>query len=602
MPSTPDNASGVAGAGPSFRPPKPDGTRRSPGGAAAADQPKNFKLRKYRFVDSILLAAAAARPTHRENGAEESGRSQHRGAAAEAPRSQLVGSSSLWTNCAPLSSGSRSTTSGCCAASSRSLSLGSWAKASGKLTALFAKNQSRYQGRIRQRQKPSQGSVPSERRCQRKAAGADHAASEADVAKLWQQLYDRQREHVLEWPSPPLTKEFRRLSSKSCNSAPRFAPTCETIIRITSRITFPSCPKQIEARAIDPSVTAGPGGGGEFRSGRGFAEAPGGTGTELLDETNYICEWSPTDQALVRDELNFSPTAYSLENLGDAGEFVGLSHAPRCDRQNQSAANATRISNAAVQQIGELSVGPRAASRQPCKRSPLGETGCGCSRRGAGGSWSRRASGRRSRSGTCRPAAEFIARWRWSRQRTDDRRSRKKAICYQAAISMRDGKPIPFGGGGAAAASPDAPAPAPDPAAASQPLDLSSFGSGIQTASGANGFKDGSALVAALDRRVREPAAASRSDRKFASIRLKGSAGRELWRRRYRTGRRWYRRQRQRVYGRSRSSTVSNSAGYGQRDHPRHDLHFQQAKPGDSAAARRAAGRRSDPDDRDSAQ
>ena len=73
----------------------------------------------------------------------------------------------------------------------------------------------------------------------------------ADVAKLWQQLYDRQREHVLEWP-PELTQGFRDYVDKL-----QFGAEIRSDLRnhyqnyIENH--FPTLPKQIDAR---PSIQA----------------------------------------------------------------------------------------------------------------------------------------------------------------------------------------------------------------------------------------------------------------------------------------------------------------------------------------------------------
>src|SRR6187455_1343033 len=78
------------------------------------------------------------------------------------------------------------------------ISLGSWAKASGKLKTLFNANQSAIKSEftnvqnVRKEPFHANEEVNSKQEAQTKQQAAD-------VAKLWQQLYDRQREHVLEW-------------------------------------------------------------------------------------------------------------------------------------------------------------------------------------------------------------------------------------------------------------------------------------------------------------------------------------------------------------------------------------------------------------------
>src|SRR5262245_15339633 len=80
------------------------------------------------------------------------------------------------------------------------IALVSWAKASSKLTAMFNQNQSAIKTEFTNVQNlrkdpfhPNED-VNSKQQEQTKAQAAD-------VAKLWEELYKRQRERVLEWPS-----------------------------------------------------------------------------------------------------------------------------------------------------------------------------------------------------------------------------------------------------------------------------------------------------------------------------------------------------------------------------------------------------------------
>src|SRR6266576_3625551 len=139
------------------------------------------------------------------------------------------------------------------------IAVASWAKASAKLTTLFTTNQNTIKSGFSQvkdvRKDPfhPNDDVNSKQQAQTKQQ-AD------DVAKLWQQLYDRQREHVLEWP-PELSKDFRDYVEKL-----QFGAEIRSDLRnhyqnyIENH--FPALPKQIDARPIDASTVAGPGGPG----------------------------------------------------------------------------------------------------------------------------------------------------------------------------------------------------------------------------------------------------------------------------------------------------------------------------------------------------
>src|SRR6478752_2166623 len=87
------------------------------------------------------------------------------------------------------------------------IALGSWAKASGKMDALFGTSSSAIKGEFGNVKKLRDDPFhPNEDVNTKQQAQTKQQA--ADVAKLWQQLYDRQRQHVLEWPTE-LTKDFR---------------------------------------------------------------------------------------------------------------------------------------------------------------------------------------------------------------------------------------------------------------------------------------------------------------------------------------------------------------------------------------------------------
>jgi hypothetical protein len=338
----------------------------------------------------------------------------------------------------------------------------SWAKASGKLTALFTTNQSAIKKEFESVQGLRKDPFhPNEDINTKQQAQTKQQA--ADVQKLWQQLYDRQREHVLEWPTE-LIKDFRDNVDKL-----QFGAEIRSDLRnhyqnyIENH--FPTMPKRIDARAIDPgTMSGGPGGG---------PEAMAGAPNQLQDENDYICLWSPADQAVVREDLNFRSQPSSLkiwvtqENLWVYESLLDVI------AKTNRAAKATRMSNAAVQEIGELSLGLRAAKGNraghllvqmvaPTAAPGPGEAGPGAAAPGGG------------------PEGGAGARMEFSPgggpsngPMTDEQ---EKAYLLSGRYLSADGKPIPFGGGGGAApAEGAAPAPAAD-AGAGQALDLTAFG------------------------------------------------------------------------------------------------------------------------------
>jgi hypothetical protein len=355
------------------------------------------------------------------------------------------------------------------------IALGSWAKASGKMDAVFGANQAAIKGQFGNvanlRKDPFH---PNEDVNTKQQAQTRQQA--ADVAQLWQKLYDRQREHVLEWP-PELSKDFRDYVDKLQFGA-EIRGDLRNHYQNYIQNHFPTLPKQIDARAIDPdAVSSGPGGPG----GPGAAEfAAGAPGQQ--DDNDYICLWSPADQAIVRDDLNFREQPSSLkiwvtqENLWVYHTLLDVI------AKTNRAANATRMSNAAVQEIGELSVGSRAAkgSRSghllvklaaptAAPGGPEGGPGGGPGGGPSGGPPAPPGSGPEGG-----PRAEFTpGGGPGGGAMTPEQ---EKSFLLSGRYLGADGKPIPFGGGGGAPAGPDAAAaPAADPGAAA-PLDLTVFG------------------------------------------------------------------------------------------------------------------------------
>ena len=240
------------------------------------------------------------------------------------------------------------------------IALGSWAKASGKLTALFTKNQSDIKAEFGNVNKLREDPFHPNEDVNTKQQAADRKQQAADVAKAL---------------AAALRPPARARAGVAVGAEQRFRDYVDKLqfgaeIRDDLRNHyqnyienhFPSLPKRIDARAVDPRRGSWRRSRRRVRRGQGFAEEPGGAGQELLDDNDYICEWSPTDQASIRDDLNFREQPSSLkiwvtqENLWVYHTLLDVI------AKTNKAANATRMSNAAVQQIGELAVGMRAAT------------------------------------------------------------------------------------------------------------------------------------------------------------------------------------------------------------------------------------------------
>jgi hypothetical protein len=350
------------------------------------------------------------------------------------------------------------------------IALVSWAKASSKLTALFNQNQAAIKTEFSNVQNLRTDPFhPNEEVNNKQQEQTKHQAE--GVAKLWKDLYERQRQHVLEWPEE-LGPEFREAVDKL-----QFGDDIRNDLRNRYQNYienhFPSLPKQIDARPIDASVTAA-GGPGEFVGGP-ISEGAGG---QVQDDNEYICYWNPADQALIRDDLNFRETPSSLriwvtqENLWVYHTLLDVI------AKTNKAANATRMSNAAVKEIGELAVGMRAAagSRLPGRlwvkpavpTVPLAGPGMEV----PGGAVPPGLPG-----GAEMPRGEFGPGMGGPMGNGPMTKEQETAYLLSGRYLDAQGKPIPFGGGAAAPVPGAEPVPAPVPEATpGAPLDLTAFG------------------------------------------------------------------------------------------------------------------------------
>ncbi len=350
------------------------------------------------------------------------------------------------------------------------IALGCWWKASGQLGSAYAANQSAINAEFTSVQGLRKDPFHANDAINEKQAAQTKLESES-VAKLWQQLYDRQREHVLTWPVPPLSKEFGDYVEKL-----QFGANIPDGLRSNYRDYvfrhFRELPKQIEARELEVSGTNG-GPGGEFsRQSYGMPGGPIASGAEdLQDENDYVCAW--LDQGVVREELTFRDRPSSLR-IWVTQEDLWVYHTMLdVIAKTNRAAGATRMSNAAVKTIYQMVVGREAGkfSRTPGRLmvpppapqtggpgapgGPESPGGPGAPA-GPGGPGGPEMMGPGGPGGVTNEAQESIALL-WGR--------------YLDA----QGKPIPFSGGGAPASGGDTPS-AQDPAAAAPPFDASVFG------------------------------------------------------------------------------------------------------------------------------
>jgi hypothetical protein len=243
------------------------------------------------------------------------------------------------------------------------IGLFSWWTASGSLSAQFQKNKSQIEAEFNSlstlRSKPFH---PNQTINEKQQEEIDKAAK--SVGAIWQKLYERQTENVLEWPAT-LSKAFRDHVEKLSFGAdipPRLRQEYQDYVERH----FPTLPKMIGARVLREGEGGmfGGGGRGEF----GGSPYPGLQGVPGLqpagaageeEEGDYIVEW--LDQAHVREELNFpqrpSPVRiwWTQENLWVYETLL------RVIRNTNEAAGATRMSNAAVRTLYSLQVGRDAA-------------------------------------------------------------------------------------------------------------------------------------------------------------------------------------------------------------------------------------------------
>lgn len=340
------------------------------------------------------------------------------------------------------------------------VAIGCWWKASGKMQSLYKTHQTQITTEFKNVKSLRDDPFHPNQDVNDKQA-AETKTQAQGVAKIWQQLYDRQREEVLKWPVPPLSKEFGDYVEKLQFGAD-IPPMLRNNYQNYVEGHFKELPKAIDARPISASAATGPGGG----RGYGF-EGAAGLPDELQDESDYVCQWLDQDQAHIRDELHFTVRPSSLR-IWVTQEDLWVYHTLlRVIAKTNQAAHASRMSNAAVKVVAELAVGQRAAtsSRTPNRLTvpppavvATEATGPGVSAPAAA------APGRPGYSGPDGGGAPG--------QAMTEEQDRAMLLSWRYLDGQ--GKPLPFGAG-AAPAGEDVP-PAEASAGAGQPLDLTIFG------------------------------------------------------------------------------------------------------------------------------
>jgi len=246
-----------------------------------------------------------------------------------------------------------------------------WWSAAGTLNAIYENNQRQIkEGFTNLANVRNQSFHPNAEIIKRQQEQSEQQAKH--VAAIWQQLYERQRDSVLNWPSGPgeLSPDFVAYVEKldfGAEIPSRYLEIYQNYILNH----FRKLPEKIHARELRPGEMGGMGGiGSTFRRGWGAEGSSTMTG-QLPEDDDYLCEWDPADQAAVRAELEFTQQPSSLriwitqENLWVYHTLLDVIR--NTNQAVNSGQGATRMSNAAVRIVHSLEVGQRAAvhSRTP---------------------------------------------------------------------------------------------------------------------------------------------------------------------------------------------------------------------------------------------
>src|SRR5687767_7447373 len=230
-----------------------------------------------------------------------------------------------------------------------------WWKASGTLRSEFTVNKqaidSEFTSLSTARNKPF---LPNETIIEKQKAEIDKQAKR--VEETWKKLYDRQREHVLEWPAD--LSEYFRKKVQELKFGDEMDRDMRTDYQNYAKLYFPELPKIVGAPLLDVGTGGGYGSEGGIMGGRGAyggREAYGGYGeggiggqTQEIEE-DFICEW--LDQDIVRQKLIFPQRPSSLQVWVTQEDLWVYKTLLNVIRRTNEAAGATRQSNAAVRII-----------------------------------------------------------------------------------------------------------------------------------------------------------------------------------------------------------------------------------------------------------
>ena len=204
------------------------------------------------------------------------------------------------------------------------------------------------------------------------AQTAQIAAEKKSVIALWWELYNRQTETVLKWPSN-LSDRFRDTVSK-LQFGDDIPPNLRAHYNNYVRDHFPELPKIVGALEAPPGQ-----GGGFGRSDGGTFDVQSflnnlrdrqqmnrpmgleGEADQPYEEPDFLVIWADQDQQLVRDELTPRETPKSKriwKTQEDLWVYEALLH---IIADTNSEAGANRFSNAPVRVIISLEVGRTAA-------------------------------------------------------------------------------------------------------------------------------------------------------------------------------------------------------------------------------------------------
>ena len=180
------------------------------------------------------------------------------------------------------------------------IALGCWWSGTGSLSKQFDTNQKTIKTEFTNLESVKSASFhPNEAINERQAT--ETKTQTAGVTKLWEQLYERQRENGAE-VAGSLEQSVSRCRRKDAIRRRDSKPSFATTTRTTSSSTFRNCRSKSALASCCRMRRAVL--GGEGRGRMMFSPEAGVGGIDpALDDDNYICEW--VDQDVIRKDLDF---------------------------------------------------------------------------------------------------------------------------------------------------------------------------------------------------------------------------------------------------------------------------------------------------------